>query len=151
MHILCTNTQALMDSLCLSNTFSLYPNSNFQILIQIMDNRLCFVSCLRGFMPLTRDNRFFTLPILMRWLTCKTYVWEVGGTVLTGYEIRLTNTFHGFLQSLQVWLSTLCLDRLFVSHSSKYATIFTSWLTLLWMAETNSQWQKFCGVSISCQ
>jgi len=140
-----------MDSLCLSNTFSLYPNSNFQILIQIMDNRLCFVNFLRGFMPFTCDNRFFILPMLMRWLTCKTYVWEVGRTVLAGYEIKLTKTFHGFLQALQVWLSTLCLDRLFVSHSSKYATIFTSWLTVLWMAETNNQWQKFCGVSISCQ
>ena len=140
-----------MDSLCLSNTFSLYPNLNFQILFQVMDNRLCFVSFLRGFMLFTRDNWFFTLCMLMRCLTCKTYFWEVVGTVLAGYETRLNNSFHGFLQSLQVWLSTLRLDRLFVSHSSKYATIFTSWLTVLWMAETNSQWQKFCGVSISCQ
>jgi hypothetical protein len=140
-----------MDFLCLSNTFCLYPNLNFQILIQVTDDRFCFVSFLRGFMPFTHDNWFFILPMLMRWLTSKTYVWEVFGTVLTGYEIRLTNTFHGFLQSFQVWLSTLCLDRLLVNHSSKYATTFTSCLTFLWMAETNIQWQKFCGVSISCQ
>lgn len=79
-----------MDSLCLSNTFCLYPNLNFQILIQITDDRFCFVSFLRGFMPFTHDNWFSILPMLMKWLTCKTYVWEEFGTVLAGYEIRLT-------------------------------------------------------------
>jgi hypothetical protein len=40
-------------------------------------------------MLFTCDNRFFILPMLMRWLTCKIYVWEVVGAVLAGYEIRL--------------------------------------------------------------
>jgi hypothetical protein len=140
-----------MDSLCLRNTFSLNPNLNFQILIQRMDNRLCSVSFLRGSITFTHDNQFFILPMFMKWLTCKTYVREVVGTVLAGYGRRLNKTFHGFLHSLQVWLSTLCLDRLLVSHSSEYATIFTCWLTVMWMAEISGQWHKFHGVSISCQ
>ena len=53
-------------------------------------------------MTLTHDNQVFILLMLMKWLTCKTYVWDVDGTVLAGCEIRLIKTFHGFLWSLQV-------------------------------------------------
>jgi hypothetical protein len=53
-------------------------------------------------MIFTHDDQFFILPMLMKWLTCKTYVQEVVGTVLAGYGIRLTKTSHGFLRSLQV-------------------------------------------------
>ena len=60
-----------------------------------------FFSFLKDSMTLTHDNQFFILLMLMKWLTCKTYVWEVDGTVLAGCEIRLIKTFHGFLWSLQ--------------------------------------------------
>jgi hypothetical protein len=91
-----------MDCLGLRNTFSLNPNLNFQILNQIMDNRLCSVSYLRGSMTFTHDNQFFMLPVLMKLLTCKTYVQEVDCTVLVGYGIRLSETFHRFFWSVQV-------------------------------------------------
>jgi hypothetical protein len=48
------------------------------------------------------ENQFFLLHMLMKWLMCKMYIWEVAGTLLAGYETSLTGSFYGFFQALQV-------------------------------------------------